>query len=453
MVTFSEVVERAMTGPACPEKDYDLRIFGKKLKDVVKKYGITYDRDTKIPYDDGLADDVFKAAIEFYSEVGSYCTSTGRIMRFTEKEIKEAIRNAPPKVTLGEGREKKDFVARNPESEIPPWCSVGGNAITVSSDEIFLSLTQALASIPLADSITTNVLMTVGGKRILIDTPLEIFGSVRSVALTKEGLKRAGKPGLCIANSIASAYSDVGTIAGSHLLGPGDTIEIASIAEMKVDFKLLNKVAHCLNTGRAIIAGYGPVYGGYCGGSEGLAVAMTAYTFQNLLIQRANVTHPYSVHYQHVCNSGSELLWANSLSYQAISRNVIMPLLSVCYVSAGPATEMAFYESAATAIATVASGSSMESVGMRGTKEDYSCSLEPHLASEVGHAAAGMKRKDANEIVKRLLKEYEDRIPNPPQGKRYQECYNVATATPHQEYYDLYEKTRKQIADYGMNLE
>ncbi len=454
MISFLEVVKRALTGPLCTEREFDLKIFNSKLNEVVEEYGIKYDPENPVPSDDTLADEVFDAALKFYSEIGTYCLDTHRIIRFDEGEIKEAIRYAKNSVKLGEGKEEKEFLSRKPDSSIPPWCSVGGCGVFLSSEELFLRLTEALGSIPLADSISTNCLIEVEGQKILPKSPLEVIGAIRTVLLAKEALRRAGRPGLPIVNGAATAISDVGKISGgAFTLQKSDAYEVCSIAEMKVDFGMLNEVAYALNSGNKIIAACGPLLGGYCGGPEGLAVATTAYTFQGLLVQKGDVQHPYPVHYRYITNSGRELLWANSLSYQAISRNVEIPLLCIPYAAAGPATEMIFYEIASDVSSIISSGGSIEAVGLRGTEVDYSCHLEPLFATEVAKAVTGMTRESVNEIVKELLPKYEERIPKPPKGKRFQECYKKGTIEPTAEYLRLYKRVRKEISEYGIPLE
>jgi len=454
MISFLEVVKRALTGQLCTEREFDLKIFSNKLTQLVKNRNIKYDPENPVPSDDSLADEIFDAALEFYSEVGTYCISTNRIIRFDEAEIKEAVKHARRSVTLGYGKEEKEFEARKPESSVPPWFSVGGCGVFLSSEELFVRLTEALASIPLADSISTNCLVEVDGQKILPKSPLEVIGAIRTVLLAKEALKRAGRPGLPIANGAATAISDVGKISGgASALQPSDAYEICSIAEMKVDFGVLNEVAYALNGGSNIVAACGPIMGGYCGGPEGLAIATTAYTFQGLLVQRGDVQHPYPVHYRYITNSGRELLWANSLSYQATSRNVTIPLLCIPYAAADPATKMIFYEVAADVTSIVASGGSIEGIGLRGTEVDHSCHLEPLFATEIARAVTGMKRKDVNEIVKELLPKYEKEIPNPPRGKSFQECYDKGTTKPKAEYLQLYEGMKKEIAEYGIPLD
>jgi len=452
MISFHEVVKRAFTGPVCDEKDYDLKIFNRKLTEIVKEHGIKCDTENPVSSDDSLADEVFDAALDFYSQVGTYCPDTRRIIKFTEEEIKEATRAAPSSVELGVERDQKTFFARKPEDTVPPWYSVGG-AIPTSSEDLYLSISQARAQVPFATGICMAIPDTVYGMRIMLGSPLEIFAGVRSVVLTKEGLRRAGRPGLPIMNSIAIAVSDVATAASGVALGPGDAYEVSAIGEMKFTLSLLNKVAHALNAGGKIVAGNGPVYGGYCGGAEGTAVAIAAYAFMGQLVQRGMIHHPYPTHYRLIAvNSNRPLLWAQSVGYQAVARNTHIPIMAIPYAAAGPSTEMRYYEIASTVTTIVVSGGSLELLGHKGGI-DLDSPLDLQFGTEVGQAALGMKREEANEIVKKLLPKYEENLSKPPEGKKYQELFDVQTARPSTQHFDAYRQHKKTISEFGIPLE
>ena len=83
MLSFSTVVERALSGPICTERDFDLDIFVPNLRKVIEKYGIEYDPQNPVPADDDLADRVWEAGMEFLVETGVYCPDTGSIIKFT----------------------------------------------------------------------------------------------------------------------------------------------------------------------------------------------------------------------------------------------------------------------------------------------------------------------------------------------------------------------------------
>jgi len=47
---------------------------------------------------------------------------------------------------------------------------------------------------------------------------------------------------------------------------------------------------------------------------------------------------------------------------------------------------------------------------------------------------------------------YEKDLYNPPTGKRFQECFDIQTSTPTQEYRHFYKTMKKKIHDLGVPL-
>jgi len=455
MVSFMDVINRASTGPYYTEKDYNLKVFVPKLREVVKKYEIKCDPENVIPSGDDLADRVFKAGIELYVNVGTYCVDTQRIIQFTEAEIQEALATAPSAPIFGEGKEAKALVARKPESNIPPWCFLGACGAAVSSEEIFESIVQAYGEIPLADSITAPSLTTSNGTQVRTGSPLEILACIKSVVLAREGLRKAGRPGLAVMNSIATAVSDQGKIAGSQFgLRPSDGWLIGPMAEMKINFERLNEIAYVTSLGGHIVVDASPMLGGYCGGPEGTAVTNVAYHIQAILVFRGSCHASFPIHLRTSCNTDRATLWVISVSTQGIAGNSHFPLLDISIMGAGPETEMEFYENAACVIGAVVSGSAgVESPG--GAKNAIMDHISPMISkwtAEVAHAAPGMKRDEADEIVKRLLLKYENSLDKPPEGKRYQDCYNIKTLEPSRRYIELYEKAKEELTGYGLKF-
>jgi methylamine--corrinoid protein Co-methyltransferase len=457
MVTFLDAMERAVTGKPCSERDYDLKIFSTKVMELVKEYDITYDPNLSVTSDNSLADDVFKAGIDLYREVGTYCKDTERIIKFTESEIKAGLKNAPSKAIFGEELDAKEMVPRKPEDKTPPWCFIGAAGAPVSSEEILLSLVRSYGAIPLADSITTPALTSVEGVRIRPRSPLEIYGAIRNAVLAREALRRAGRPGLPIMNALATAESAPSLIAALHPqygLRPSDGYLLAAMAEMKTDFDRLNKACALLNLGGRIVGESGPVYGGYCGGPAGTAITSVAYHLMGILVYQSTCHLVFPIHLKYRCNTTPELLWVISAYGQAISRNTHLLSLNLNYTAAGPCTEMCLYEIAARAITAVTSGLSIEAVGVaKAAHEDYLTPIEPRFAAEVAHAAAGMKRENANEIVKHLVSLYIDKIPDPPLGMKYQECCDVKTGNPSSKCLGIYRKVTRELKDLGLPIE
>ena len=449
MISFSTIVDRALTGPICTERDFDLEIFVPNLRGVLAKYDIKYDPNNPVPADDDLADRVWQAGIEFLLKTGVYCVDTERRILFSKDEIEEALKAGPQGVMFGEGKDAKAMPRRLPEDKALPWCSVGACGSPVSNEWNLLNLVKAYAENPLGDSITTPSLTSLDGREVVAGSPLGVEGAIRTVILVREALRRAGRPGMPIVNGIASAVQSQEHIAGhSFGLQTTDALEIGTIHEMKVDFDSLNKIAYSLAAGSLVFAENGVILGGLSGGPAGVAVVTAAYNPVDLLILRGAVQHPFPTHFDLGTTSTRDTIWARSLANQAITRNSSLPVVNVGYGGAGPMTRMIFYEHAAWVIGAVVSGGSIEAGGSaRGVSVDYTSPMEPLFASEVAHAVAGMSRKEANGIVVTLINKYEDKLHEPPVGQKYQECCDTATGAPGKEFIELYRQVRREMAE------
>jgi methylamine--corrinoid protein Co-methyltransferase len=129
MIDFLGICERALNGPIMTESDFDMNIFMPKLAQIIQQYDIRYDPATPVPSDDELADRIFRAAVEFFSEVGVYCQDTNRVIQLGRDEIEGGIAEPSSPCKVGEGKEAKILLPRRPEDGTPPWCHVGSGIV------------------------------------------------------------------------------------------------------------------------------------------------------------------------------------------------------------------------------------------------------------------------------------------------------------------------------------
>ena len=456
MVQILDVMEKALEGKPMSETNYQLKVFAPAVQRKVKEYGIKYNPDTPIVNDNTLADDLFKAACELLVEVGAYCSDTSRVISYTEQEIKNALRTAPDKLHFGEGKDRKHLLPRKPEDKTPPWCLLGAGGGACASDRSFLTLVEGYAEIPETNAITTPAITRVGGMRIRPASPLELLGAMRNAVLAREACNRAGRQGIPIMNSLATAESDIALAAALHPkygMRASDGYMICCMDPMKVDFNRLNKVTIALSMGGPIGMCFGPLMGGYAGGPEGTALSSTAHHMMGVLTYQSSWLLPFPLHLRYVSSSAREMLWLISATGQAISRNTHLLSINLNYTSAGPTTPMCLFETSASVTAAVVSGQSIESVGVASNKdEDRTTPVEPRMSAEVAHAVAGMKRADANDLVKKLLKKYESKLSNPPLGKTLFECWDPEKRRPSKEYQTVISKFKKEMCDLGIDL-
>ena len=454
MISFYEVIDRAMSGEHCSEIDFDMERVAPKTREVVSKYDIAFDRDNPLSSDDDMADRVFQAGFELFRDVGMYCPSSERILRFSEEELRVALAEAPSAPVYGEGKEAKPMIARTPESETPPYCFCGAGGAAVSNEELYASIMEAYASfMPLANSITAPTIASINGRTVRTDSPLEVMAAIRATVLGREALRRGGRPGLPIMNCIASAGSDTAKIAGSQFgLRPSDGWVIGATAELKLEYPRFNEIAFVNTLGGHICSETAPILGGYFGGPEGVAVGNVAYHLAGIIVMRGDTHLTFPIHFKYGCTTTRDVTWAVSVSTQAITRNSHFPLITLSYAAAGPMTEMVFYEIATAITTSVVSGTSCFEFGgvAKATHIDHFTPMEPRFASEVAHAVAGMPRKDANAVVKKLLRKYEDSMDSPPVGKKYDQCWDIHRKTPSEDYVTFYKNIKKEISDLGI---
>lgn len=456
MVQILDVMEKALDGKPMSETDYQLKRFAPKVQEKVREHGIKFDLSNPINDDDSMADEVFEAAVELMLDVGAYCTNTNRIISYTENEIKDALKNAPSELLMGEGKDQRWLRPRKVGDKTPPWCLLGAGGGACSSDRSFLTLVEGYAEIPETTAITTPAITRVGGMRIRPASPLELLGAMRNAVLAREACNRAGRQGIPIMNSLATAESDIALAAALHPkygMRASDGYMICCMDPMKVDFNRLNKVTVALSMGGPIGMCFGPLMGGYSGGAESTAVSLTAHHIMGILTYQSSWLLPFPLHLRYVSSSSREMLALISATGQAISRNTHLISLNLNYTSGGPCTPMCLYETAASVTAAVVSGQSIESLGVASNREeDRTTPVEPRISAEVGHAVAGMKRSDANELVKKLIPKYESKLPSPDLGKTLFECWDPEKREPSKEYKTVIRNFKRSMAALGLEL-
>lgn len=457
MPNLIDFMERAVSGPIVLENDFNLKQLIPNIRKILKDFSLTYTAETPVPGDDDFADRLFAAAIEFVIQTGIYCDDTNRVIQFERDEILAAIQNLPGGSYFGEGRDRKKFVPRNPEDEKKPWCHIG-TGIVASSEDIALAQVAGYGGIPQANSISIPAFNRIQGLQVIGGSPLEIQAAIRAVQAGRKALTSAGRPGLPILNLISSATTSVGTIAGSHpafSLRPSDGWLIDFIAEMKVNFESLNRLAFIQLTGGNIGSTALPILGGFAGGAAGTALVMTAYYLLGILLFQGTYHLTCPVHFQHGCTTTRDCLWVLSVVGRATSRNLNYPAIALGYAAAGPSTKMYFYEAAAFNLCCVTSGyGGIQTVHpAKAIIEDGVTPLEASFCAQFAHSIAGMKAEQANELVNSLLEKYENEMERAPTGKRYQDCYDLMFAKPTNEYLELYEEVLDELTELGIPIQ
>lgn len=73
-------------------------------------------------------------------------------------------------------------------------------------------------------------------------------------------------------------------------------------------------------------------------------------------------------------------------------------------------------------------------------------------SGKASQAASGLHPEKANEILDELILCYEPLFGSSPSGKTFQECYDLETLRPTDEYNDVYAKAVDRVRSIGLNM-
>ncbi len=455
-IPFVDVLDKANNGPICEIRDWDINVISKKVKEKLIEHGLrgSFDRENPINTDNGLADEFWKAGFELAVETGMLCTTTRRVIKFTERELKDYLGNCPDEITRGRDLEQRTIRNRRPEDRKTMFTWIGPFTNPVSED-LFVPITQSAIQYKAVDAVMPPTLITVYGRPLKSGTPYETLAGKLEALLQREAARRAQRPGIPIWGG-ATSPSEYGTFGGYGVPGGADPATelngVLPISELKTDYSLLQKVAHFLNCGSYCHSGYVGMVGGYAGPPEGAALVCVAAAVLQLPVHQAKTleSNPFDLRY--VGNCGREAVWSGSIARQAVSRNTHILLCGLLNPVGWPGTDMLLQEAAVESINSAVSGCALV-VGVRaagGGQLNAVSGLESKFAAEVCKSSCGLSRADGNEMVKNLIGKYEGQLMNPPRGKTFTECFDVKTLNPTKEWLNIYEATWKNLEDLGI---
>ncbi|HJX24345.1 MAG TPA: monomethylamine:corrinoid methyltransferase [Candidatus Bathyarchaeia archaeon] len=458
MVNFWEVVRRGELGPKVAERDFDMKHVALKIIELQREHCIKFDAKVIIPSDNGLADSVWQAAIELLVHSGVYYTQTGRVIKFTEDEIKDELMHTPDEFIMGAGEDTVKMMHRDVEDARYPLVFGGPHGAPVSED-MLVKLNQAYAQERLIDVLNhSGHLEWIEGVEIRADSPLEVQAAWVAAERTREALRRAGRPNMPVAAWSAGVTGVNEVVASNEERGMRrfDPRMVYWLPELKVDWANISKTAHYHAFGCPVYAVSLPLTGGLGGDPAGTAILTAAYHIANRLVFKATIAHLGPQHVKFGQQSNPHSLYMGSLAGQAISRNSNLLRVTSITVSGRPPSKQNLYEGAAGMLAWTVSGSDLN-CGPRPARTLYYNHVSPLAArfcAEIGRAAAGMKRDTARDIVKELLKKYQDYIDfeKAAKGSPFETFYDTNTLIPKRDYLQAYNEVKRELTDLGLNF-
>lgn len=452
-VRLLDILDKAENGPIMAEKDFD-KLISTTVRELIKKYELKYDRKDAIVTDDQVADAFFQAGLELAERVGVYCVSTQRRMIFSREEILEALRWAPAELEIGRGLDRVVVRSRRPEDPLVP-INVGGPFGTPLSEELYSQIMESYIQEPVIDSVVGGNFHTIHGREPKTHSPWEVLLAWREVELTKAAAHRAGRPGISV-GVVENAVTEIGELSGTSFggFGPTDWHHVCFTSELKTNYSLLIKVAHLVKTECIIHDFCNPILGGHAGGPEGIALVAIAGVILMAVVNMSTThsicpTHPF-----YNCDTAPEIIWAISAAQQALNRNTHLLTTVMTSPVSGPGTESLLYECATMATTATVSGTARID-GVRsavGVVVDHVSGLEARFNAEVAHAAAGLSREQANEMIKEFQKHYVPLLDKKPVGKSFVEVYDLKTLKPLPEWQKIYDKVKEDVIRLGLPM-
>jgi methylamine--corrinoid protein Co-methyltransferase len=116
---------------------------------------------------------------------------------------------------------------------------------------------------------------------------------------------------------------------------------------------------------------------------------------------------------------------------------------------------MCLLEAAAQAITDTASGREIMSgnASAKGVALDYTTAMEARFMAYAARAAAGLETEKVNVMLDKLVSLYEKNFREAPKGKTFQECYDVNTLTPSDEYLQVFDNALKTMQEIGFKFQ
>jgi len=453
LVELLELWKRIESGPTSSEMEFTL-LLSKELAKLQKEYEIRYDPENLVPLDKNLAQNIFDAAVKLLSDVGILYVTSGNIIKFSEAEIFESLKNSVNRLFIGEGRESVELVTRKVGDKRRPLIGGGPCACPVS-EELY---TQTLYSYAKenVDLVADGFVKSFNGLPANKGSPLEMAAVRLEAALSREAIRRAGRPGLCLLGPMsgisAVALSEADFEGG---IRHSDIHDVAPLNELKIDLDVFNRLMHNQQHGNIFEVAQCPLHG-LLGGAEATAIVSSAEILADLLLGGTITgTSPSSVKFS--TGTSRETLWVAGMAAASI-KGVAQPIInSWIWAGAGPCTEMLCYEIAALTVLETLSGFDMiiSAGGTKGGLPDHYTGMEARVASEVSRAACKLSLNDAQKVTKDILALYEKMLIEKriPEGKSFTECYSLNSATPSQEYLGIWHKAKTKLGEVGLKFE
>lgn len=208
-MNLKEVMKRAETGPLMDANDFLMQRVSANALKLQKKYEVRWDGKTLVNQDDALADRCWAAGKELLLTSGFYSANSRRVIEFAAQEVEDALRFAPDKVTMGQGKDAVKIHHRGVEDRRQPFVFSGPfNADT--HEKMFVRLNEAFAQERIIDCLfLPGYLKELDGLMIRPNSGLSSRAAMLYGQWAREATRRAGRPGIPICGHAVMALNEI----------------------------------------------------------------------------------------------------------------------------------------------------------------------------------------------------------------------------------------------------
>jgi methylamine---corrinoid protein Co-methyltransferase len=449
------IAERTQTGEKIEEKKWDMSLF-QTINKLVKKYDIRQpETPSFINQDDELVARAFQAAVDFLEIMGIYCISTRRRVRLSREEILLAIAEAPRKIQMGEGRDRRVWKQRSIECREKLNICPGLHA--PYTEDLAGAVVSNFAQIPRADFIEGFNFSKVDGREIM-GPPMEVYASRRQIGWMREGVRKAGRPGLAIVYYPINTRAEdlIGVMDPDHGLRRTDGILLSLLPDLKMEQDLLSAALVYEEYGSFKLSGSFAIAGGFCGGVEGAIVEGIAKPIAAMMAYRDYINYT-GIEHIHMLNARQVLLpgvnWARSIVNQALNRFTHTICMRWVIPTSGPGTVLNLLEVAMQSIEAPINGMNLYAPRQCRTATNRGQTpLEAEWMIAVSDAVIdqGVDRQGANALLARIAHRIQGE--KPAEGYAISECYDLVRHKPLPVYADACREAGVELKNMGFEF-
>jgi len=460
MLSLLDIAERIQKGPKMTDEAWNMSNFH-KMNELTERYQLYYPKDGPVfNMDDDMADRAFRAAIDFMVEKGVYCLSTGRVIQFTREELLSTIKAMPKEVIVGEGKDTRVLKQRRIEEREALNHCPGHHA--PFTEDVAPMVIKNFAEIPTTDYLEGVNFPVVDGREIY-GLPMEVYAAKREAAMMREGVTRAGRPGLAIAYYPINTRAAVMIAPMDRDVGfrPCDGVLLSVLPDIKVEQDYVATAIAWEEYGGFKLNGNGDGYiGGFSGGLggaiiEGIVVVLTGWiVYRDIACWGRIRSTPVSSSAKDI-SVDIPMTWGTSVWSQALHRHTNHIIFIVAGGLSGPGCENHLLEIAFNGVTMPINGANVYITRQFRARMNASISpFDAEWAHEVATAAmrTGLTRNTAGDLILKLAEKLKGRTAEAPYH-HINEFYDLVHHKPLPAFEKVYLKVKEEMARLGLNFD